>query len=177
MATPTAMNNPSLTIKALLVVLLLLSACGGGNESRHTTATTYVQPPPHQVLSVVSAPAVQTNTPSNSLLDDQSIGVDPNKPLLLLNLSNGAVFHVGDVVVLDFVVRNAKLRSEGGDFRLRYIIDDDDARWIDNPQPFGLSGWVPGKHIIRLELIGPDGWPYRNGNQNIITREISVVIK
>jgi hypothetical protein len=34
---------------------------------------------------------------------------------------------------------------------------------------------MKGKHTVRLELIGPDGWPFRNGDANIITREISVV--
>jgi len=95
------------------------------------------------------------------------------KPLLVFDLKS-TTLRVGDVVAIKFAVRNAKLRGEGGEFRIRYFIDDDDARWTDTTEPFGLSGWVPGKHTIRLELIGPDGWPYRNGNQNIITREITV---
>ena len=104
---------------------------------------------------------------------DECAGVDPKKPLLVFDLPRNA-FRVGEVVPINFAIRNAKLRGEGGDFRVRHIIDDDDAQWVDSPQPFGFSGWVPGKHTIRLELIGPDGWPYKNGNHNIITREITV---
>ena len=29
--------------------------------------------------------------------------------------------------------------------------------------------------IVQNELIGPDGWPYRNGDYNIETREITVI--
>jgi len=100
-------------------------------------------------------------------------GADLTKPLLV-DLGEGETFRIGQDVVIDFTVCNAKLRSDGGDFRVRYIIDDDDPQWVENAYPFGLSGWVAGKHTIRLELIGPDGWPYKNGNQNIITREITV---
>jgi hypothetical protein len=168
--------------KSAIIILVFLIQLGcSSNENAHTTATTFVQPPPAQVLTVVAA----TSTPEpersasptkreSSLATDEYIGVDLQKPLLLFNLPNGKSFRSGDVVVIDFSVRKAKLRAEGGEFRVRYIVDDEDAKWVDNPQPFGLSGWVPGKHTIRLELIGPDGWPYRNGNHNIVTREISV---
>jgi hypothetical protein len=48
-------------------------------------------------------------------------------------------------------------------------------KWIDRWEEIVLTGWIPGKHTIRLELVGPDGWPYRNGDYNIVTREITVV--
>jgi hypothetical protein len=81
---------------------------------------------------------------------------------------------LGEDVPISFVVWNAKLKGDGGEFRIRYIVDDDDMQWRDTAEAFWLSGWLRGKHTIRVELIGPDGWPYKNGNANIVTREISV---
>jgi len=58
---------------------------------------------------------------------------------------------------------------------VRYIIDDEDMRWIDRWEMLEITGWIKGKHTIRLELIGPDGWPYRNGDYNIETRTIDFI--
>lgn len=80
---------------------------------------------------------------------------------------------MGEEVPIEFSVLNAKLKADGGEFRVRYIIDDDEMQWLDSAQPFWLSGWTIGKHTVRVELIGPDGWPYKNGNANIVTREIT----
>jgi hypothetical protein len=166
----------------VLLILMLFQVGCGSNDNAHTTATTVVPPPPRQVLIAVTVPSpdvekagspVRANSPLTT--ENEYVGVDPIKPLLSFNLENKRTFRVGEVVPIYFSVRNAKLRSEGGDYRVRYIIDDEDPRWLDRPEPFGLTGWVPGTHIVRLELIGPDGWPYRNGNQNIVTREITVV--
>ena len=174
------MSNPRKAgsfVCAILFGLLAQSGCAS-NENAHTTATTFVSPPPRQLIKVVPGelyarvPASPCESAS-PLKPDECAGVDPKKPLLVFDLAK-TTLHVGDVVPINFSVRNAKLRGDGGEFRIRYFIDDDDARWTDSAEPFGLSGWVPGKHTIRLELIGPDGWPYRNGNQNIVTREITV---
>jgi hypothetical protein len=81
----------------------------------------------------------------------------------------------GGSMMIDFLLANAKLKGDGGDYRVRYIIDDDEPQYLDKLGPIWLSGWMKGKHTVRLELIGPDGWPFRNGDANIITREISVV--
>jgi hypothetical protein len=48
-------------------------------------------------------------------------------------------------------------------------------QWIDASEQVVLAGWTPGKHTIRLELVGPDGWPYKNGDHNIVTREFTVL--
>jgi hypothetical protein len=101
--------------------------------------------------------------------------VDPAKPLLTFALPNGMKLHSDTPLVIDFYLSNAKLKGDGGDYRVRYIIDDDDPQWIDKWGPVWLAGWIEGKHTVRLELIGPDGWPFSNGGCNIITREISVV--
>jgi len=100
--------------------------------------------------------------------------VDPSKPLLIFNLPNGKTFREGEEVALDFSLANAKLKGDGGDFRVRYIVDDEEMQWIDRWEQVVLTGWLPGKHTIRLELVGPDGWPYKNGDYNVVTREITV---
>ena len=146
-----------------VVVVLVFSACSGNGDGSHTTATTFVSPPPRQVLKAEFRPAKQ----APSLPDD----VETKEPLLIFNLSDGKTFREGEAVVIDFSLANAKLKGDGGDYRVRYIVDDDDVKWIDRLEQVVLTGWIAGKHTIRLELIGPDGWPYRN---NIVTREITV---
>ncbi len=106
--------------------------------------------------------------------DEPKKQVDQKKPLLIFNLPNGKTFREGEEVAIDFSLANAKLKGDGGDYRVRYIVDDEDMKWIDRWEQIVLTGWIPGKHTIRLELIGPDGWPYRNGDYNIVTRELTV---
>lgn len=156
----------------LITLIALLSvACSGNNENAHTTATTFVQPPPRQVLHVERRPANQV--PAQP--DDPKLKVDAGKPLLIFNLPNGKTFREGEEVVIDFSLANAKLKGDGGDYRVRYIVDDEEMQWIDRWEQIVLTGWTPGKHTIRIELVGPDGWPYRNGDYNIVTRELTVV--
>jgi hypothetical protein len=154
------------------VVLLAFAsvACASNNDNAHTTATTFVTPPPLQILRAESRPSQQTTARP----DEPSKQVDPKKPLLIFNLPNGKTFHEGEEVAIDFSLANAKLKGDGGDYRVRYIVDDEDMKWIDRWEQVVLRGWTPGKHTIRLELIGPDGWPYRNGDYNIVTRELTV---
>lgn len=145
-------------------VVLVCSACSGNGNNSHTTATTFVSPPPRQNLKAESRPG----KPLTALPDD----VESKEPLLIFNLTGGKIFHEGEEVVIDFALANAKLKGDGGDYRIRYIVDDDEMKWIDRQEQVVLTGWIAGKHTIRLELIGPDAWPSRN---NIVTREITVV--
>ena len=156
---------------AVMVLSAFASFACGSNDNAHTTATTFVSPPPRQVLRIESRPSQQTLAKP----DDPKKQVDPTKPLLIFNFPNGKTFRDGEEVVIDFSLANAKLKSDGGDYRVRYIVDDEEMRWIDASQQVVLTGWTPGKHTIRLELIGPDGWPYRNGDYNVVTRELTVV--
>jgi hypothetical protein len=151
-----------------LILVVALSACGE-KDGTHTTAITHMAPPVHQVIKIISRPAPDLAQPF--ALDPTA---DTSKPVLVFNLANGSRFRLGEEVPISLKVLNAKLRGDGGAFRIRYIVDDDDMQWRDTTEPFWLAGWLPGKHTIRVELIGPDGWPYRNGTANIVTREISV---
>jgi hypothetical protein len=179
----------------VLVLALSFAACSSGDNS-HTTATTYVSPPPRQVLSVAPIePLHEGNGASpaednkeglyrpnyNRQLIDQKAAANsidssanPKKPYLVFLLQDGKTFRVGEPVPILFSVSNAKLKDEGGEFRIRYIVDDEQMRWVDSSSPFALKGWTPGEHTVRMELIGPDGWPYRNGGANIVTRKIVV---
>lgn len=158
-------------LRAIAIVALASVACAGNNDNAHTTATTFVSPPPRQTLRAETRAAQQTAAKP----DEPQKQVDPNKPLLIFNLPNGKTFRAGEEVVIDFSLANAKLKGDGGEYRVRYIVDDEDMKWIDRWEQVVLTGWTPGKHTIRLELIGPDGWPYRNGDYNIVTRELTVV--
>lgn len=155
----------------LVTVLLALTACANDNDNRHTTATTAVSPPPRQMLRVETRPSAKT--PAKP--DDPKLKVDATKPLLIFNLPDGKTVREGEEVALDFSLANAKLKGDGGEYRVRYIVDDEEMQWIDRWEQVVLSNWLPGKHTIRLELVGPDGWPYRNGDYNVVTRELTVI--
>ena len=58
--------------------------------------------------------------------DDPKLKVDPAKPLLIFNLPDGKTFREGEEVVIDFSLANAKLKGDGGDYRVRYIVDDEE---------------------------------------------------
>jgi hypothetical protein len=157
----------------MVLFTLVPAACASNNDNAHTTATTIVSPPPRQMLRVETRPSQQI--PAKP--DEPNKQVDPKKPLLIFNLPNGKTFYDGEEVVIDFSLANAELKGDGGDYRVRYIVDDDEMKWIDRWQQVVLTGWIAGKHTIRVELIGPDGWPYRNGDYNVVTRELTVASK
>ena len=165
------MNGPKNRLRLIAIIAFASLACSGNNENAHTTATTFVSPPPRQVLRAETRPAKQI--PAKP--DDPKKRVDAEKPLLIFNLPNGKTFREGEEVAIDFSLANAKLKGDGGEYRVRYIADDDEMKWIDRREEVVLTGWTPGKHTIRLELVGPDGWPYRNGDYNIETRELIII--
>lgn len=160
---------PMKVMPALLIAILLLAACSGKNDNEHTTLTTMVSPPPRQELRAEFRTAPQT-APK---LQDLPGTFDPEKPLLILNLPNSRTFR-GEDVVIDFSLANARLKGDGGEYQVRYLVDDEDMKWLDRWEQVALSGWLPGKHTIRVELVGGDGWPYRNGDFNVETREITI---
>ena len=160
--------------KALLWIVALLSfGCSGNNENAHTTATTFVSPPLRQVLHIETRPSKKLPAaPYNSVMR-----VDPAQPWLTFGepYISGVLFRADEPFILDFSLSNAQLKGDGGQFRVRYIVDDEDMRWVDRWEQIVLTGWTPGKHTIRLELIGSDGWPYRNGDYNVETREFMFI--
>jgi len=159
------------TLKPFILFLALLGVAScSNNDNAHTTVTIPVAPPPTQSLIVLNNPV-----PRSTTTQTVDTSVDPTKPYLTLYLENKQTFRAGEAVPIDFSVTNAKLKNDGGEYRVRYIIDDEDMKWLDSSTAFWLTGWTQGQHTVRVELIGPDGWPYKNGNANIVTREITII--
>lgn len=157
---------------AIVMAVAVLAGCSRNNENAHTTATTVVPPPPRQVLRAEFRPG--SPFPFNpDALDGKQY--DRERPILLFHLKNGETYREGQPVVIAFTLVNAKLKGDGGEYRVRYMVDDDDMQWIEQSGQVWLWGWLPGKHMIRVELIGADGWPDRNGDLNLETREITIV--
>jgi len=153
------------------MMVFVFAGCSGNTDGEHTTATTIVPPPQRQVLLDQRRPGKQIPVKLDALQGK----FDPTKPLLFLYLPGNETVEVNEEVVIIFSLTNAKLRGDGGEYRVRYMVDDDDMQWIDRWQDVVLIGWLPGKHTVRVELVGPDGWPYKNGDYNIETREITIV--
>lgn len=102
--------------------------------------------------------------------------VDPTKPLLTYSRPKGEYKDAeADPIMIDFWLSNAKLKGDGGEYRVRYIVDDDDPRFIDKWESIWLAGWLAGKHTVRLELLDKNDMPVDNGGYNTTTREITVV--
>jgi hypothetical protein len=102
--------------------------------------------------------------------------VDPAKPLLTYSRPKGEYKgEDADPIMIDFWLSNAKLKGDGGEFRVRYIVDDDEPKFIDKWEPIWLSGWINGKHTVRIELLDKDGRPVENGGYNTTSRDITVV--
>ncbi len=142
---------------------------GGGNTNKPTTTGA------GQTMAnnnTATAPAREGKEMPASKGGD----VDPAKPLLTYSRPKGEYKGAdADPIMIDFWLSNAKLKGEGGEFQVRYIVDDDDPKMLDKWEPIWLSGWTSGKHTVRLELLGTDEKPLDNGGYNITTREISVV--
>jgi len=144
---------------------------GGGDASKPTTTNSGQTMANNN--SGVSQPAPREGKDVSASTGGD---VDPSKPLLTYSRPKGEYKGAdADPIMIDFWLSNAKLKGDGGEYRVRYIIDDDDAKYIDKWEPIWLSGWISGKHTVRLELLDKDGKPVENGGYNTTSREISVV--
>ncbi len=101
--------------------------------------------------------------------------VDPAKPLLTYSRPKGEYKGADtEAIMIDFWLANAKLTSDGGEFRVRYSIDGGEAKFIDKWEPIWLKGWTEGKHKVKLELVDKDGKVVENGGYNSTEREIAI---
>ena len=141
---------------------------GGGDASKPTTTNTG---------QTVASPSASPATREGKDVAASTAGeVDPTKPLLTYSRPKGEYKDAdADPIMIDFWLINAKLRGDGGEYRVRYIVDDDEPRFIDKWDPVWLSGWLKGKHTVRLELLDKDSRPVENGGYNTTSREITVV--
>lgn len=115
-------------------------------------------------------------TPEGKEMKESKAGaIDTGKPLLTYSRPKGE--YKGDdanAVMIDFWLANAKLTGDGGEYRVRYSVDNGEPQFIDKWEPIWLSGWTAGKHSIKLELIDKDGKAVENGDYNSTTREITI---
>ena len=143
----------------------------GGDASKPTTTNTG-----QTMANNNSAGSAQAMREGKDMPASTAGDVDPSKPLLTYSRPKGEYKGAeADPIMIDFWLSNASLKGDGGEYRVRYIIDDDEPRYIDKWDPIWLSGWLAGKHTVRLELLGPDEFTVKNGEFNITTREITVV--
>ena len=147
---------------------------GGGDASKPTTTKTG-----QTMANPTKSPAANA-TPA-PVREGKDVGatnagpVDPAKPLLTYSRPKGEYKgEDADPIMIDFWLSNAKLQGDGGSFRVRYSIDGGEAKFIDKWEPIWLSGWITGKHLVKLELVDKDGNPVDNGGYNSTIREITV---
>lgn len=115
-------------------------------------------------------------TPEGKAMQPTTAGpVDPKKPLLTYSRPKGEYKGAdADAIMIDFWLANAKLLSDGGEFRVRWSVDGGEPRFIDKWEPIWVKGWTPGKHTVKLELVDKSGNVVDNGGYNSTTREITV---
>jgi hypothetical protein len=142
---------------------------GGGDASKPTTTNSGEK---------MASPANSSPTPAKEGKDyspSQGGSVDRTKPLLTYSRPKGEYKGAdADPIMIDFWLLNAKLQGEGGDYRVRYSVDGGEAKFIDKWEPIWLSGWINGKHSVKLELVDKDGNVVDNGGYNSTTREITI---
>jgi hypothetical protein len=148
--------------------LVAFTVKGGGDATKPTTTNsgqTMASPSP------AAAPREGKDYAASTAGD-----VDPSKPLLTYSRPKGEYkAEDADPIMIDFWLTGAKLQGDGGEYRVRYIVDDDEPKFIDKWEPIWLSGWLSGKHTVLVELLDKDGKPVDNGGYNSTKREISVV--
>jgi hypothetical protein len=102
--------------------------------------------------------------------------VDKTKPLLTYSRPKGEYKGADtEAIMIDFWLVNAKLKGDGGEYRVRYTVNNTEPKFIEKWQPVWLSGWNAGAHKVKLELVDQNGNLVDNGGYNSTTREISVI--
>ena len=147
---------------------------GGGDTSKPTTTNTgekMANPAKSESANTSPTPAREGKDYSPS----QAGNVDRTKPLLTYSRPKGEYKGAdADPVMIDFWLMNAKLQGEGGDYRVRYSVDGGETKFLDKWEPIWLSGWINGKHSVKLELVDKDGNVVDNGGYNSTTRDITI---
>ena len=152
--------------------MVTFTVAGGGDPSKPTTTNTG-QVVANNNASPMASPAASEG---KDVAPSTAGEVDPTKPLLTDSRPKGEYKGPdADPIMIDFWLSNAKLRGDGGEYRVRYIIDDDEPGYIDKWEAIWLTGWTNGPHTVRLELLDKDNNPVDNGGYNTTTREITVV--
>ena len=153
--------------------MVSFTAKGGGDATKPTTTNS------GQTMAnnnAAPSPSPSSSREGKDMSASKGGEVDATKPLLTYSRPKGEYKDAeADPIMIDFWLTNAKLRGDGGEYRVRYIVDDDDPRFIEKWEPVWLSGWLAGKHTVRMELLDKNDLPVANGSFNTTTREITVV--
>jgi hypothetical protein len=151
---------------------------GGGDAAKPTTTKDGQKMADATKSPLANASPGVSPTPAREGKDfapSKAGDVDPTKPLLTYSRPKGEYKgEDADPIMIDFWLSNAKLQGDGGDYRVRYSVDGGEAKFIDKWEPIWLSGWISGKHQVKLELVDKAGNPVDNGGYNSTTREINV---
>ena len=147
---------------------------GGGDTTKATTTNK------GQTMASPSPSSSASPTPAKEGKDfatkSNAGEVDAAKPLLTYSRPKGDYTGADtEAIMIDFWLSNARLQSQGGDYRVRYTIDNGTPMFIDAWEPIWLSGWTAGKHTVKVELVDKNGQVVDNGGYNSTTREINVV--
>lgn len=151
---------------------------GGGAEANKPATTNSGQQMSNVNANLNSnSNANAAPTPEGKDMQSSTAGaVDATKPLLTYSRPKGE--YKGDdtnAIMIDFWLANGKLSGDGGEYRVRYSVDNGEAKFLDKWEPIWLSGWTAGKHTIKLDLVDKSGYVVDNGGYNSTTREINIV--
>jgi len=115
-------------------------------------------------------------TPEGKDMQPTTAGsIDPKQPLLTYSRPKGEYKNAdADAVMIDFWLTGGKLKDDGGEYRVRYTVDNGDAKYIDKWGPIWLTGWNAGKHTVKLELVNQNGETVDNGGYNATSRDITI---
>ena len=139
---------------------------GGADASKPATTSA------NQMMSNANSAAP---TEGKDMAASTAGAVDAAKPLLTYSRPKGEYKGAdAEAIMIDFWLSNAKLQGDGGEYRVRYSIDNGEAKFIDKWQPIWLSGWSNGKHSVKVELVDKAGNLVDNGGYNSTMREITV---
>lgn len=122
-----------------------------------------------------AAPVIGPTPEAKDMRSSTAGPVDATKPLLTYSRPKGE--YKGEdtsSIMFDFWLSNAKLKDEGGEYRVRYKVDNGEPLFIDKWAPIWISGWAAGKHTIVFELIDASGKAVDNGGFNSTVREITI---
>jgi hypothetical protein len=154
---------------------------GGGDASKPTTTGNGQVMAANKASANGAAAAANANANTAPPREGKDMAastagdVDAKKPLLTYSRPKGEYKGAdAEAVMIDFWLANAKLQSDGGEYRVRYSVDNGEAKFLDKWEPIWLKGWSAGKHTVKLELVDKSGNTVANGDYNSTSREITI---
>src|SRR5829696_5170221 len=132
---------------------------GGGDSNKPATTNSGQQMSNSNANANTNSNANVAPSPEGKDMQNSTAGaVDATKPLLTYSRPKGEYKGAeSDPVMIDFWLANAKLKDDGGTYRVRYTVGGGEAKYINKWAPVWLSGWTTGKHTIKLELVDEAG--------------------